>query len=109
MKKLLIGCMLSGTLLINSVVPVSAVETTAQTDISITLVRQVSAGSLPGIEESHKKPSSITIAKPAIKPVSGKNLPKTNEQIETFYPFLGFTFIGCSWILWHFRDRKEER
>lgn len=87
----------------SSVVPVFAEETTAQTEVSVVLSRQVSAGNLLGIEDNYENLSSILITTPE----TYQDLPQTNEKIEQLYPFLGFVFVGCSWIMWHFRTRKE--
>ena len=104
MKKLLIGCLI-GSALITSYLPVFAEDTVERTDISITFVRTVSSGELPGVEEKPANGSSITIAKPA----KYQNLPKTNEEKQLLSPFLVFLFVSCGWILWHFRDRKGEK
>lgn len=103
MKKLMIGCMLGSMLIANHVIPVFAEDAVGKTDISITFVRPVSSGNLPGMEGKPVNSSSITIAKPA----KYQSLPKTNEKAQLLSPFLGFLFISCSWLLWHFRNRKE--
>ncbi|EKL7554453.1 LPXTG cell wall anchor domain-containing protein, partial [Enterococcus faecalis] len=37
-----------------------------------------------------------------------QRLPKTNEQRTMFFSFLGFLLVGCSYLLYYFKNRKEE-
>ena len=97
--------MLGGVFLTSNVPAVLAEEAMSQTEVSITLVRQISSSELPGMEGNASKPHSIVIAKPA----SSKNLPKTNEQVRSMTPLLGFLFLGCSCLLFQCgNNRKDE-
>ena len=104
MKKWLAGCMLGGIFLTSNISPVFAEEVISQTEVSITFVRQISPGELPGMEGNISNSPSIVIA----KPTSSKNLPKTNEQVRSTPPLLVFLFVGCSCLLWQCRNRKDE-
>ncbi|EME3519419.1 LPXTG cell wall anchor domain-containing protein [Enterococcus faecium] len=108
MKKLVIGSLLGSFMFLNSACPVFAKETkpsTGNTPISITLVRPISSGALPGHEG---EASGTPVYSPIVKPTMSQRLPKTNEQRTMFFSFLGFLLVGCSYLLYYFKNRKEE-
>ncbi|MGG5325521.1 hypothetical protein IGJ83_003202 [Enterococcus pernyi] len=106
MKKLLISSLLFSSLFINNIsVPVFAEEISMSTEVSVQLIKPVLSGHLPGIDDQSFDKPIIEIKDSADNEV----LPKTNEQSSAISFSLGWLLIVCSWLLWKFSNRREEK
>lgn len=103
MKKKLYMMIVGGVLLTSSTLPVCATENLVEeTGLSITLVRKLTQNQVPGVNGDYSASSTPQINR-------NNKLPQTNDYSSNMYPFLGFLLIGCSWIIWCLKDRKEEK